>query len=139
MELKDLYRDVILDHNKRPRNFRVLERPSHHAEGFNPLCGDRLALFINVEGDRIADVAFQGSGCAISSMTRVGSPPSNRDSTDCRGSRFVRAVSSNGDDAFGSKRRGHGETVCAGRGQRVPGSSEMRESCLAHAESRARP
>ena len=65
-DLNDLYQEVILDHNKRPRNFRVLERPSHHAEGFNPLCGDRLDLFINVEDDHIADVGFQGSGCAIS-------------------------------------------------------------------------
>jgi nitrogen fixation NifU-like protein len=65
-DLNDLYQEVILDHNKRPRNFRVLDRPSHHAEGFNPLCGDRLNLFLTVEGDRIADVGFQGSGCAIS-------------------------------------------------------------------------
>ena len=65
-DLNDLYQEVILDHNKRPRNFRVLERPSHHAEGFNPLCGDRLDLFINVEDDHIAEVGFQGSGCAIS-------------------------------------------------------------------------
>jgi nitrogen fixation NifU-like protein len=65
-DLNDLYQEVILDHNKRPRNFRALDRPSHHAEGFNPLCGDRLDLFLNVEGDRISDVGFQGSGCAIS-------------------------------------------------------------------------
>jgi nitrogen fixation NifU-like protein len=65
-ELTDLYQEVILDHNKRPRNFRVIEAPSHHAEGYNPLCGDRLDLFVSVDGDRIADVAFQGSGCAIS-------------------------------------------------------------------------
>jgi nitrogen fixation NifU-like protein len=65
-DLSDLYQEVILDHNKRPRNFRVLERPSHQAEGFNPLCGDRLNLYLQVEGDRIVDVAFQGSGCAIS-------------------------------------------------------------------------
>jgi nitrogen fixation NifU-like protein len=65
-ELSDLYQEVILDHNKRPRNFRVIEAPSHHAEGYNPLCGDRLNLFVTVEGDRIADLAFQGSGCAIS-------------------------------------------------------------------------
>ena len=65
-ELSELYQEVILDHNKRPRNFRVIEGASHHAEGFNPLCGDRLDLFVTVEGDRIADVAFQGSGCAIS-------------------------------------------------------------------------
>ena len=65
-DLSDLYQEVILDHNKRPRNFRAIEAPSHHAEGYNPLCGDRLKLYVNVEGDRIVDVAFEGSGCAIS-------------------------------------------------------------------------
>jgi len=65
-DLSELYQEVILDHNKRPRNFRVMEAPSHHAEGFNPLCGDRLDLFLDVQGDVIADVSFQGSGCAIS-------------------------------------------------------------------------
>jgi nitrogen fixation NifU-like protein len=65
-DLSDLYQEVILDHNKRPRNFRAIEAPSHHAEGYNPLCGDRLKLFVTVEDDRIADLAFQGSGCAIS-------------------------------------------------------------------------
>ena len=65
-ELSDLYQEVILDHNRRPRNFRVLERATHHAEGYNPLCGDRLDLFLEVSGGVIADVGFQGSGCAIS-------------------------------------------------------------------------
>jgi nitrogen fixation NifU-like protein len=65
-ELSELYQEVILDHNRRPRNFRVIDSPSHHAEGYNPLCGDRLSLFVMVEGDRIVDVAFQGTGCAIS-------------------------------------------------------------------------
>jgi nitrogen fixation NifU-like protein len=65
-DLSDLYQEVILDHNKRPRNFRVIEGPTHHAEGYNPLCGDRLKLYVNVEGDSIVDVAFEGSGCAIS-------------------------------------------------------------------------
>jgi nitrogen fixation protein NifU and related proteins len=65
-ELSDLYQEVILDHNKRPRNFRTIESPSHHAEGYNPLCGDRLHLFLNLDGDTITEVAFQGSGCAIS-------------------------------------------------------------------------
>jgi nitrogen fixation NifU-like protein len=65
-DLSDLYQEVILDHNKRPRNFRVIQGPTHHAEGYNPLCGDRLKLYVNVEGDRIVDVAFEGSGCAIS-------------------------------------------------------------------------
>ena len=65
-DLSDLYQEVILDHNKRPRNYRTIEAPSHHAEGYNPLCGDRLNLFVKVDGDVITDVAFQGSGCAIS-------------------------------------------------------------------------
>lgn len=64
--LNELYQEVILDHNKRPRNFRTIEPASHHAEGHNPLCGDRLALYLQVTGDTIDDVAFQGSGCAIS-------------------------------------------------------------------------
>ena len=64
--LNELYQEVILDHNKRPRNFRTIEPASHHAEGHNPLCGDRLALYVQVTGETIEDVAFQGSGCAIS-------------------------------------------------------------------------
>ena len=66
MELKDLYRDVIVDHNRNPRNFRPMPDADRQAEGFNPLCGDRLTLFVRLDGDRIADVSFQGSGCAIS-------------------------------------------------------------------------
>ena len=65
-DLSDLYQEVILDHNKRPRNFGTLEAPTHHAEGYNPLCGDRLDLFVQVDGETITDVKFQGSGCAIS-------------------------------------------------------------------------
>ncbi len=65
-ELSDLYQEVILDHNRRPRNFRTIDGASRQQEGYNPLCGDRLTVFVTLEGDRIADVAFQGSGCAIS-------------------------------------------------------------------------
>src|SRR6188508_1136176 len=65
-DLSDLYQEVILDHNRRPRNFRALESATHRAEGYNPLCGDRLNLYVQVEGDVITDVAFQGTGCAIS-------------------------------------------------------------------------
>ena len=64
--LNDLYQEVILDHNKRPRNFRTLDSPSHHADGYNPLCGDRLSLYVQVDGDTITEITFQGSGCAIS-------------------------------------------------------------------------
>jgi nitrogen fixation NifU-like protein len=66
MDLNDLYRDVIVDHNRRPRNFRPMPDADFHAEGFNPLCGDRLTIYVRLEGDVIRDVSFQGSGCAIS-------------------------------------------------------------------------
>lgn len=65
-ELSDLYQEVILDHNRRPHNFRVIDGATAKQEGFNPLCGDRLTLYISLDGDVIKDVAFQGSGCAIS-------------------------------------------------------------------------
>ena len=64
-ELTDLYQEVILDHNRRPHNFRVIEGATRQ-EGYNPLCGDRLTLYVAMEGGVITDVAFQGSGCAIS-------------------------------------------------------------------------
>jgi nitrogen fixation NifU-like protein len=63
--LQDLYQQVILDHNKRPRNFRTIEG-GRHAEGYNPLCGDRLTVYLRLENGRIIDVSFEGSGCAIS-------------------------------------------------------------------------
>ena len=66
MDLKDLYRDVIVDHNRNPRNFRAMPDADRKAEGFNPLCGDRLTLYLRLEDDRVADVSFDGSGCAIS-------------------------------------------------------------------------
>jgi len=65
-ELRDLYQEVILDHNKRPRNFRVMADANHRADGHNPLCGDRVTVFVRLAGDRIEDVSFQGAGCAIS-------------------------------------------------------------------------
>ncbi len=65
MSLQDLYQEVILDHNRRPRNFRILEE-AQQAEGHNPLCGDRLTVYLRLENDRIHDIGFQGSGCAIS-------------------------------------------------------------------------
>ena len=65
-ELSELYQQVILDHNKKPRNFRKLETANHSAEGYNPLCGDQLTIYLNLEGDTVKEVAFEGSGCAIS-------------------------------------------------------------------------
>ena len=65
-DLRELYQEVILDHNKRPRNFRVIDHATRTAKGHNPLCGDRLTLYLTLDGDQIADIAFEGSGCAIS-------------------------------------------------------------------------
>ena len=65
-ELSELYQQVILDHNKKPRNFRKLETANHLAEGYNPLCGDHLTVYLNLEGDAVKDISFVGSGCAIS-------------------------------------------------------------------------
>jgi nitrogen fixation NifU-like protein len=65
-ELSELYQQVILDHNKKPRNFRKLETANHSAEGFNPLCGDQLTIYLNLEDDTVKEVGFEGSGCAIS-------------------------------------------------------------------------
>lgn len=65
-DLNELYQEVILDHNRRPRNFRTIEGASHRADGHNPLCGDRLSLYVQVADGGIADVAFKGEGCAIS-------------------------------------------------------------------------
>ncbi len=65
-DLKELYQEVILDHNKQPRNFFKMQEASHHAEGYNPLCGDQISLFLKMKGDVISEISFQGSGCAIS-------------------------------------------------------------------------
>lgn len=65
-DLHDLYQEVILDHNKRPRNFGPLPDATQSAKGHNPLCGDKLTLSLKIEGDRIEKVSFEGSGCAIS-------------------------------------------------------------------------
>lgn len=69
MELQDLYRDVILDHNRKPRNFGRMEQPDAHADGHNPLCGDRLTISLRMNGNRVEDVRFEGKGCAISTAS----------------------------------------------------------------------
>lgn len=65
-DLRDLYQEVILDHGRQPRNFRVIEGASGEADGYNPLCGDKVHVYVKVEGDVVTDVSFTGDGCAIS-------------------------------------------------------------------------
>ena len=65
-DLRELYQEVILEHSKAPRNYRELATANHKAEGYNPLCGDHFTVYLDLEGDSICDISFQGSGCAIS-------------------------------------------------------------------------
>ncbi len=65
-DLRELYQEVILEHSKNPRNYRKLESANRAAEGYNPLCGDHFHLYLRLEGDRIADIGFEGNGCALS-------------------------------------------------------------------------
>ncbi len=68
-ELGDLYQELILDHNKRPRNRRRLDDANRKADGFNPLCGDRVSVYLKLDGDRVVDIGFEGKGCAISTAS----------------------------------------------------------------------
>jgi nitrogen fixation NifU-like protein len=68
-DLRELYQELIIDHSKRPRNFRALEGASRKSEGYNPLCGDKITVFLELENDRVKNVGFQGSGCAISTAS----------------------------------------------------------------------
>ena len=66
VELEDLYQDIVMDHNSKPRNFRKLEGANRSVDGYNPICGDRITLYLKLQDDVISDIGFQGSGCAIS-------------------------------------------------------------------------
>ena len=68
-DLKDLYQQVIVDHSKRPRNFHPLDGASRKVEGFNPLCGDKVTIYVKIENGLVADISFEGSGCAISTAS----------------------------------------------------------------------
>src|SRR5581483_11031569 len=65
-DLSELYHDIIFDHNRKPRNFRKIQGANRMAEGHNPLCGDQITIYLNLDGEVIRDISFQGLGCAIS-------------------------------------------------------------------------
>lgn len=69
MDLRDLYQDIILDHGRHPRNFHAMTEPSHFAHGHNPLCGDKVTVYLQLSGSQIDDVSFEGKGCAISTAS----------------------------------------------------------------------
>ena len=101
-ELSELYQQVILDHNKKPRNFHKLEAANHTAEGYNPLCGDHLTIYLNLEGDQVQDVSFEGSGCAISkaaaSMMTQAVKGKNKEQAEKLFSEFHRMVTGDLDE-----------------------------------------
>jgi nitrogen fixation NifU-like protein len=68
-DLQDLYQELILDHGRRPRNLRPLAGPSRSAEGYNPLCGDKVKVYVKLDGDTVSDISFEGAGCAISTAS----------------------------------------------------------------------
>jgi nitrogen fixation NifU-like protein len=68
-ELQDLYQELILDHGRRPRNFRALNDATRSAEGYNPLCGDKVKIYVKMDGDVVRDISFEGTGCAISTAS----------------------------------------------------------------------
>ena len=105
-ELSELYQQVILDHNKKPRNFRELETANHTAEGYNPLCGDQLTIFLNLEDDSVSDISFIGSGCAISkaaaSMMTQAVKGKSRDEAEQLFSEFHKMVTGESEDELSS-------------------------------------
>ena len=106
-DLKDLYQEVIVDHNRSPRNFGKLENPDRTLEGFNPLCGDRLTLYLNMNDNTIDEISFDGSGCAISVasaslMTDAMKGKTAEEAEDIFNS-FHQLVTSDGDDIDSEK------------------------------------
>jgi nitrogen fixation protein NifU and related proteins len=105
-DLRELYQEVILDHSKKPRNFRVIEGAAHQANGHNPLCGDRATVYVDVDGDVLRDVSFKGAGCSIStasaSMMTEAVKGKTRDEADALFERFHALVTSAPDTAGGA-------------------------------------
>lgn len=139
MDLKDLYRDVILDHNKRPRNFGRLDPCDCAADGNNPLCGDRLTVTLRLAGDRIDDIRFEGKGCAIStasaSLMTEAVKGLDRAAVERLHGLVHQTLTAPVESALPE---GLGK-IAALTGVRVPGTREVREPQLAYARRRPRP
>ena len=110
-ELSELYQQVILDHNKKPRNFHKIDSANHTAEGFNPLCGDQLTVYAQLEDGTLKDVSFEGSGCAISkaaaSMMTVAVKGKTRQDAEALFNEFHRMVTGELDEETEPNDLGH--------------------------------
>ena len=133
-DLRELYQDVILEHSKAPRNYRELATANHKAEGYNPLCGDHFTVYLDLEGDSIRDISFQGSGCAISKASASMMTQSLKGKTKAEAEKmfdeFHKLVTGQ------PRRTGAGRTGQAGRFLRrfrISGAREVRDAGLARA------
>jgi SUF system NifU family Fe-S assembly protein len=138
-DLRDLYQELIVDHSKKPRNFRKLPEATCSADGYNPLCGDKLKLFLKVEDGVIKDASFEGSGCAISTASASIMTEMLKGQNVERRQGAFRDVSLHG-DKFQASRRRRAAAWANGRvrrGQRVSGARQVRHARLAYDEDRA--
>ena len=135
-DLDDLYQSVILDHNKTPRNFHELPPPASHADGHNPLCGDRLTVWVDLEDDTVKDVAFLGNGCAISkasaSMMTAAVKGKSRADAMALADEFQKLVT--GKLEGRGRTEGPRQTAGAGRRLRVSGPRQVRQPGVAYAQ-----
>ncbi len=142
MDLRELYQDIILDHGRHPRNFRAMEQPTHFAQGHNPLCGDRVTVYLTLDGDRISDVSFQGRGCAISTaaaslMTEVLKGKTVADARALFAQFHARVTGGASGELSGAARRGDGAARAVDRRQGVSRPGQMRDLVVACARSGA--
>ena len=103
-DLRELYQEVILEHSKAPRNYRELATANHRAEGYNPLCGDHFTVYLDLEGDSIRDISFQGSGCAISKASASLMTQSVKGKTQGGSGKTLRPVPQAGDGPVAGER-----------------------------------
>ena len=136
-DLRDLYQEVIFDHYKKPRNCHVLDCANHQAEGYNPLCGDQITVYLKVDNGVIKDLSFEGSGCAISTASASLM-------TEALKGKKIAEVEHLFDDfhqmvtaSEGYAASATGQTRSTGRRARISGPREVRDAGLAHAASRA--
>ncbi len=130
-DLRELYQEVILDHHKRPRNFRRLENCSRHVEGYNPLCGDRVTVYVKLEGDIVKDVTFEGSGCAISTASASMMTESLKGQDPGRGREDLSVLPSTPDNRTHARSWRAWKARGVFRSPRVPAAREMRHARLA--------
>ena len=133
-DVRDLYQDMILEHSKKPRNFRSLPQANRKAEGYNPLCGDHFTVFLQLENDEVKDISFEGSGCAISKASASMMTASLKGKTKSQAqelfARFHRLVTSPGDR--GTRGSRHRQVGCLFGCFRVPGAGEVRHPGMAY-------